>query len=117
MGVGKLFTLLLGLSPVVAVLLYFVLQQQAEQNVKQDTTVLQIQKEVEEFNQDFSTEKMLNADNKQAKVVYAQQVLKHNAKVKKIEEQQEQNKKRVVKQTDQVLKEIDNELNQEDFDF
>ena len=121
-GAGKMFMILLGVSPVVAIMLYFVMQKQDVSDKKQDYEIVTIQKHVAEFNEEFATDKMTHADSKKEREFFEKKADKDGTEVAAIEFKREAAEEKVRQadlKAEQALAEMDqvvNEMSEEDFD-
>ena len=122
MGVNKLFLILIGLSPVVAIMLYFVMQKQDIHDKKQAYETVTIQKHIAEFNEDFATDQKNFAETKEERNYYEKKADKHGVEVAQIEferETAEEEKLAAKRKSEQMLDEMDeavDSLDEKEFD-
>ena len=107
-GISKLFLVVVGLSPALALVLYFVLQNQEKLNVKQDAQLKEMNKDFAEFESDFSA--AFTGDNKhfvEKKKVLDKEALLAKAEQKKAEERYKKAQSKTESQLDELEKELD----------
>ena len=118
-----LWKILLGMSPVVAIMLYFVLQKQADfdKNVAVQSSKFELS--TKEFDRDFYVGEATMTSNKKLRDYKFTQAMKKENEIKKIEDKHkklEAKRKKAEELADKELNDINIDLkniNEKDFDF
>jgi len=113
MGAGKLFTILLGVSPVVAIILYFTMNKQDEIAKSIDTQLIQMSEQDLEFDRDFAMDQKSFATTDKEKKHYEKVVENKETAIQDIafkKEAAEQAKQAASRRLESNLEDIDKEL-------
>lgn len=120
---GMLFKVLLGMSPVVAILLYVVLGQQENREAKIDVRQVEMKIDTERFNESFEQSEIEFADTNKSKIYHTKKRDEHIENVDVILENRIKAKERAKKLQQksevnfaEMEKTLDN-FDDKDFDF
>lgn len=113
-GFGKIFLILFGISPVVAILLYFVYDKQHISDQKQDYNIITVQKNIADFNEDFAKDKAIHATTKEEKSYYETKSDNYGKEVATIEFEREAAKQKAIaakRRSEAEMNALDNDVN------